>query len=76
MLILGVMIGIFILFYVIHKFREIAKPHQSDEYFRQKFSQELTRDAWELLNKARDIRHRYPQLTGPELVHLAYWGVV
>lgn len=50
------------------------KPHQADEYFKMKFREPLDREAWSILMEAKSIRHEYPDLSGPELVRLVYWG--
>jgi hypothetical protein len=51
-----------------------AKPHQADEYFRQKFRERLTLESHRVVFTARKIRHQHPDLSGPELVRLVYWG--
>jgi hypothetical protein len=50
------------------------KKHQADEYFRRKFKEPMGREAFKILYEARSIRHQYPDLSGPELVRLVYWG--
>ena len=50
------------------------KRHRADEYFKEKFRQPLGREAHSILFEARHIRHQYPDLDGPELVRLVYWG--
>lgn len=60
-------------------FKNIFKkpePHQADGYFKWKFKQRLSSEAWLLVYHAKQIRHQYPDLTGQELVHLVYWGKV
>lgn len=50
------------------------KAHQADEYFRAKFRERMGDDAYKIVFEARHIRHQYPELSGPELVRLVYWG--
>jgi hypothetical protein len=50
------------------------KTHKSDEYFRQKFTVPMGREAFCTVTEAHAIRHRFPDLSGPELVRLVYWG--
>ena len=50
------------------------KPHKADEYFRQKFAVSMGREAHRIVFQAYDIRHQYPDLSGPELIRLVYWG--
>lgn len=52
------------------------RKHQADEYFRFKLRYERphTKEGWDALLEAKSIRHKYPDLSGPELVRLAYWG--
>ena len=46
------------------------KPHQADAYFTDMFRQSLARHKTEyhVLREAHAIRHRHPDLSGPELV--------
>lgn len=52
------------------------RKHQADEYFRYKWKHERpeTKEGWNILMEAQRIRHQYPELSGPELVRLVYWG--
>ena len=52
------------------------RKHKADEYFREKWKRERpnTREGWYVLAEAERIRHQYPDLSGPELVRLVYWG--
>ncbi len=50
------------------------RRHKSDEYFKAKFREPMSSDAFNILNEACHIRHEYPDLSGPELVRLVYWG--
>lgn len=50
------------------------KRHQADEYFKNKFREPMGREAHATVFTARSIRHRHPDLSGPELVRLVYWG--
>ena len=50
------------------------KPHKADEYFRAKFQQPMGREAFAIVAEAWSNRHKYPDLSGPELVRLVYWG--
>jgi len=50
------------------------RAHKSDEYFRSKFRDCMSREAHAIVFEARSIRHSYPELSGPELVRLVYWG--
>lgn len=51
-----------------------SPPHKTDEYFRAKFKEPMSREAHDILFEAQSIRHQYPNLSGPELVRLVYWG--
>lgn len=53
-----------------------SKPHQADEYFKNKFLEPMSNESHAILCTAYFSRHQHPDLTGPELVRLAYWGVV
>jgi hypothetical protein len=48
--------------------------HIADEYFKAKFMEQMGAEARAVVFKARSIRHKYPNLSGPELVRLVYWG--
>lgn len=52
------------------------RKHQADAYFRHKFRHEgpTTTEGWNTLLEAKWLRHQYPDLSGPELVRLVYWG--
>jgi len=52
------------------------RKHQADEYFKRKFRYERpeTKEGWNALLEAKWISHKYPDLSGPELVRLVYWG--
>jgi hypothetical protein len=49
-------------------------PHKADEYFKFKFRQPMGVEAHRIVCEAYSIRHQYPDLDGPELVRLVYWG--
>jgi hypothetical protein len=51
------------------------KKHQADVFFKQKFKTHLTRDGYKIVEDAYNMRHEYPDLSGPELIRLSYWGV-
>ncbi|QIG70757.1 hypothetical protein EVB91_206 [Rhizobium phage RHph_I1_18] len=51
-----------------------SKSHKADEYFKAKFRERMGREAFRIVYAARSIRHQYPDLSGPELVRLVYWG--
>jgi hypothetical protein len=48
--------------------------HKADAYFKQKFRSQLTAEEHNIVFDAYSIRHQYPDLSGPELVRLVYWG--
>lgn len=56
------------------------RVHKADEYFKSKFreignpSWESGKEALKIVEEAWFIRHRYPDLSGPELIRLVYWG--
>ena len=50
------------------------KRHPADEYFKAKFHEPMGREAHAIVFEAHTLRHRYPDLSGPELVRLVYWG--
>lgn len=56
------------------------KKHKADEWFKHKFREignprwESGKEAWRIVQEAYFVRHRYPELSGPELVRLVYWG--
>ncbi len=50
------------------------RSHKADEYFQQKFKEHMGREAFDTVKKAHAMRHRYPDLSGPELVRMVYWG--
>lgn len=54
--------------------RNLFKKHQADEYFREKFRHSMGNEAFCTLMEANRIRHQHPDLSGPELVRLVYWG--
>ena len=51
-----------------------SKRHKADAYFKAKQEEWLSREALDIIFEAKRIRHRYPELSGPELVRLVYWG--
>lgn len=51
-----------------------SKPHIADEYFKYKFREPMSSEARNIVFDAHSIRHKYPELSGPELVRLVYWG--
>jgi hypothetical protein len=52
----------------------IFTKHKADEYFKHKLLEAETEEARKLFLEAKAIRHTYPDLSGPELVRLVYWG--
>ncbi|QIG67720.1 hypothetical protein PP747_gp019 [Rhizobium phage RHph_Y38] len=50
------------------------KPHQADAYFKAKLREQMGKEAFHIVCEAKRIRHQYPDLSGPELVRLVYWG--
>lgn len=48
--------------------------HQADAYFAQKFRSAHRHGGSVVVAEAHAMRHRFPDLSGPELVRLAYWG--
>lgn len=51
------------------------RQHQADGYFDSLRRARMSRDTRQLVATAWAIRHDYPDLSGPELVRLVYWGV-
>lgn len=50
------------------------KSHQADEYFKHKFKERMSTESYRIVFEAHSIRHDYPDLSGPELIRLVYWG--
>lgn len=50
------------------------RKHPADAYFRHKFLEQMQPDSYRIVCAAYNIRHDYPDLSGPELVRLVYWG--
>jgi hypothetical protein len=50
------------------------RTHKADEYFRHKLRERMSAESSKIVWEARSIRHQYPDLSGPELVRLVYWG--
>jgi hypothetical protein len=48
--------------------------HPADTYFKQKLTEPMSAESRKLLINAKAIRHSHPDLSGPELVRLIYWG--
>lgn len=51
-----------------------SEPHKADEYFDHKLMEPLSRESRRIVGEAYRLRHQYPDLSGPELVRLVYWG--
>jgi hypothetical protein len=45
-----------------------------DAYFKLKLLEAENKEARELVLEAYALRHNHPNLSGPELLRLAYWG--
>lgn len=55
--------------------RRMAAPvHKADAYFAKRFWSARGHGGSEVVAEAHAMRHRFPDLSGPELVRLAYWG--
>ena len=52
----------------------IFTKHQADAYFKQALREVETEEGRKTILEAKSIRHAYPNLSGPELVRLVYWG--
>jgi hypothetical protein len=50
------------------------RSHSADQYFAGKFRESMGREAHATVCTAFALRHQYPDLSGPELVRLVYWG--
>lgn len=56
------------------------KKHKADSYFKAKFREighpkhQSGLEAYKIVLEAHYIRHQYPDLSGPELIRLVYWG--
>lgn len=50
------------------------KIHKADQYFNEKFKVPMGREAFTVVTEAHARRHEFPELSGPELVRLMYWG--
>jgi hypothetical protein len=53
----------------------MSNRHKADTYFSEKFLRgQMGKEAFGIVSEAYRVRHRYPGLSGPELVRLVYWG--
>lgn len=52
----------------------MSKPHKADAYFKAKFNERMGPEAHRIVFEAQSLHHQYPDLSGPELVRLVYWG--
>lgn len=50
------------------------RKHQADGYLKHKLLEVETEEGRKTILEAIAIRHTYPDLSGPELVRLVYWG--